>query len=114
MDAIRGELHSIRTSMDNLREDYQQSREEYLRDYHKLDKQTALTSQSVSEMAATVKIMAEGIDKLDSMADRWRGVVITCLFLGPIVGSVIGGVSVFLLRLWLFGEPLSKTPGLVK
>jgi hypothetical protein len=79
-------------------------------DFHALDKQAALTAQAVATLATNMALMSEAVASLKQVAERWRGIVGAGLFLGPVVGALVG----MLVRVWLFGEPLTRAGGVIK
>ena len=49
------------------------------------------------------------LERLQEMAARWHGIVLAALIGGPVLGALVG----ILVRLVLFGRPLTEGTGLV-
>lgn len=50
------------------------------------------------------------LERLQEMASRWHGVVMAALIGGPVLGALVG----ILMRLVLFGRPLTESTGLLR
>lgn len=50
------------------------------------------------------------LERLQEMAARWHGIVMAALIGGPVLGALVG----ILVRLILFGRPLTEGTGLIK
>lgn len=100
---IETQLQSVKQSAVALDIDFDQLRNKF----HDMDKGTAVLTSSVKAITESMATLAVAVALLKTTADRWHGIVVAALVLGPILSSIIA----IMLRYVLFGHPMSSGGG---